>query len=158
MLARDSGRRKKKLLLTGGNLERDCTLGVFLLMDEREEKECKHVIKAGNNSDLSSHRASSEPAIKTQSCQTTPYGPVCSGRLAFRTRRLFLRTAEKRQISGAVTMSPGNTVQPVVKSIQDACVQQPSHVTLHTALHTNTHLCTHKASWYRDQRTSIRTS
>lgn len=43
-----------------------------------------------------------------------------------------------RQISGAVTMSPGNTVQAVVKSLQDACVQQPSHVTGHAAAHEHT--------------------
>lgn len=40
--------------------------------------------------------------------------------------------AEKCQISGAVNMSPGNTVQPVVKSIQGACVEQPYPVTVHT--------------------------
>lgn len=28
-------------------------------------------------------------------------------------------------------MSPGNTVQPVVKSTQDACVEQPYPVTVH---------------------------
>lgn len=43
--------------------------------------------------------------------------------LLFYMRWLTRQTTEKCQISVGVTMLPGNTAQPVMKSTEDACVK-----------------------------------